>query len=263
MKYLKSAFNYTGSKYTLLDKLAPHFPDESEVNTFYDLFCGGGSVFINSSYTNIVANDVLTPLMKFYTVLKENQWVDILEELSKHFFDKTDQLAYNKLREEFNSSTNPYQFFCLVHACTNNMMRFNQTWGKRHYNPNTEIKLKGYYDKIQASNIKFNNINYQELLSEIISDNKNFVYLDPPYTITEAGYNTYWGKDADTKLMEFLKILNSYNIKFILSNVSLHKGVINPCMDEYINYNIINIEHDYTKVSRGLNDTQEIIVKNF
>ena len=41
-KYIKSPLNYTGGKYKLLDKILPLFPND--INTFVDLFAGGGSV---------------------------------------------------------------------------------------------------------------------------------------------------------------------------------------------------------------------------
>ena len=37
---IKSPLNYTGGKYNLLTQLFPLFPDE--INTFIDLFGGGG-----------------------------------------------------------------------------------------------------------------------------------------------------------------------------------------------------------------------------
>ena len=44
MEILKSPLNYTGSKHLIIEKLKDHFPDPTEVSTFYDVFCGGLSV---------------------------------------------------------------------------------------------------------------------------------------------------------------------------------------------------------------------------
>lgn len=40
MEYVKSPLNYTGGKYKLLPQLLELFP--KQVNTFVDLFAGGG-----------------------------------------------------------------------------------------------------------------------------------------------------------------------------------------------------------------------------
>ena len=63
LEFLPSPLNYTGSKYRLLSQLLPHFPS---VNVCYDLFCGGGSVSLNVGYDKVIANDVITPLIRFY-----------------------------------------------------------------------------------------------------------------------------------------------------------------------------------------------------
>ena len=42
--YIKSPFNYTGTKYPELEELYSHFPKDCD--TLVDLFCGGGSVFM-------------------------------------------------------------------------------------------------------------------------------------------------------------------------------------------------------------------------
>ena len=38
MEYLKNAFNYTGSKYKLLDQILPQFPKKTDVDIFIDFF---------------------------------------------------------------------------------------------------------------------------------------------------------------------------------------------------------------------------------
>ena len=55
MKLIESPINYMGSKYKLLDRLIPLFP---KVDTFVDLFAGGGSVYMNVNhlYKNVLAN---------------------------------------------------------------------------------------------------------------------------------------------------------------------------------------------------------------
>ena len=158
MEYLKSAFNYTGQKYPILEQIYNKFPKKEEVDLFVDLFCGGGSVFVNCNYENIIANDIIKPLINFYNeILKVDNFNLFKDNISKFIIEKDDQEGFIKMRSEFNEkgSVDPYQFFCLVVSCTNNMIRwnkkfqFNQTFGKRTYNKNTEEKLIEYFNRIK------------------------------------------------------------------------------------------------------------------
>ena len=49
------------------------------------------------------------------------------------------------------------------------------------------------------------------LIKEKSVDN-SFVYLDPPYLITQAGYNHYWSKQHENKLYEYIIDLDNDNI---------------------------------------------------
>lgn len=233
---------------------------------------GGGSVFINTHYKNIYANDIIKPLISFYKELQNNNFDYIIENINKWKIDKDNQQQYNDYRKIFNDngSVEPYLFFSLIQSCTNNMMRFNkkyefnQTFGKRTFNKNTEEKLQEYHKTIKEKNITFTNFTYCEMLDKVLNSKKDiFVYLDPPYLITEAGYNSYWSEKLETSLYGYLDKLNANGNKFIMSNVAEHKDKVNPYMKKIEKYNIIQIQHDYNKVSRGINSTKEIIVKNF
>ena len=263
--YLDSPLNYTGSKYRLIEILNSNYP--KDIKVMYDVFCGGGSVFANSPFEIIIANDIITPLVQFYKEIQNRNWDDLIADVKSKNLDPSDKDGYLSLRERFNKTFNPVDFFILCCTCQNNMMRFNkkfqfnQTWGNRHFNKRTEEKLRGYHGRIFGNkNITFINHNFYDIQ---IEDN-SFVYLDPPYLITSAGYNTYWLKDHEAKLYDFVDSLNARNIKFMLSNVSKHKGRINPHMDRMQKYNIKEIVFDYDKVSRaGNSDSTEILVMNY
>lgn len=263
--YLGSPFNYTGSKYRLLPQILPLFPEH---DILMDMFCGGGSIAFNSSAKTIIANDVVTPLIDFYNFLKENSWENIIKEIKNRSkgFNKNNQDSYVNLRERYNLDKNCVDFFLLLCSCTNNMMRFNrklefnQTWGKRSYNSNTEEKLYGYWKKLQKQKIIFTNFSFDSVL--IHKD--AFVYLDPPYSITSAGYNLSWDAKKEQKLYDLLDKLHSSGHLFAMSNVSKHNGKTNPNIDRMKKYDIIELTFDYSKVSRiDTSKTQEVLVKNY
>lgn len=266
-KFLPSPFNFTGSKYKLIEELIKYLPKDSTI--LYDLFCGGGSVFINieNKFQEIHANDIISPLIQFYQYLQITPWENLIQNILSKNIPKNDHIAYSQLRNNFNQNKNFIDFFILISSCTNNMMRFNkkgqfnQTWGKRNFNSSTELKLKEYHNKLYNNNrISFTNKNFYELE---IKEN-SFVYLDPPYFISEAGYNACWNKEKETKLYSFLNELNNRNIKFMMSNVAEHKNQTNPYLHELSKYNIIYLNYNYNKVSReGLSNSKEIIVTNY
>jgi len=267
-EYLKSPLNYTGSKFNLLPEIKNNLPKDRTI--LYDLFCGGGSVFVNllPNYQTIYANDILIPLIRLYNFLQNNKWEDVIELISSEKIDKDSQEQYVKLREDFNLTGDFIKFFILVCSCTNNMMRFNkkfefnQTWGKRTYNPSTEIKLKAYHNKIFSNNNLV--LTHQSFETYDIDFANGIVYLDPPYYITNAGYNCYWSKNKEIMLYDFIDNLNKNGCKFLLSNVSEHKGIKNPYINRLSKYRIIDIEQNYDIVSRtGKSFSKEILVKNY
>jgi DNA adenine methylase Dam len=219
INYLKSPFNYTGSKSNLMPQLKLYLP--KNVNTCYDLFCGGGGFFVNilDDFPKIIANDIIEPLMEFYKWLQITEWNIVLEEINKRNNLKDDKKKYFEFREKFNQTPNCIDFFILVCSCTNNMMRFNkkfefnQTWGNRKFNKSTEEKLKKYYNKIYKNDkISFFNKNFFEC--EIKKD--SFIYMDPPYYgASGAGYNCYWNISMENKLYNFIDDLDNKNIKWI------------------------------------------------
>ena len=271
---LKSPLNYAGSKHDLMEQLLQHFPSSESVDRFYDVFTGGLSVTINSPYKVTIANDIIEPLIMFYKNLKQSSDSGLIDEeiikIKSFSINKESQEEYNRVREEFNQTGNPYQFFALVSSCTNNMMRFNksfkfnQSFGKRTINDSTIQKLKDYCNILKDKKVQFSNKSYLELFELFPPGKNDFVYLDPPYMISEAGYNAYWSKKMEESLYDLLDDLNSKGIRFVMSNLLKHKGVDNPYLERIKKYNIIELDYNYEKVARKKGgDSVEIIVKNF
>ncbi len=271
---LKSPLNYAGSKHDLMGQLIKHFPKKESVEVFYDVFAGGLSVSINTNYKKTIANDIIKPLIGFYHNLnsasKKGLIDNEIEQIKSFAINKESQEDYYKIREEFNNTNDPYLFFALVSSCTNNMMRFNnsfkfnQSFGKRTINDSTIQKLKDYCNVLKDKDIYFSNFNFQDLFKIHPITDKDFVYLDPPYMISEAGYNAYWSKSMEDSLYDLLDELDSKNIRFAMSNVLKHKGVDNPYLWRIKKYKIIELEYNYEKVSRKKGgESQEILVINY
>lgn len=266
---IETPFNYTGSKFKLLEQILPEFDYTKPY--FVDLFMGGGSVYTNvvDKYEKILANDIIKDLVGIHQDLLDS---DNVIELTKSICpDKTDQSTFLKLREDYNQNPTSEKLWALMLSCTSNMMRFNQkfkfnqTFGKRTWNSSTEKKvelftkhIRQYKDKIRFTSNSFDSVN--------ISSNKVMVYADPPYSNTEAGYNAYWEKDDDDKLYNYLLDIDRKGSSFMISGVLNHNGetckLLTNLISDKFNYKILNF--DYNKVSRvGKKETDEVIIKNY
>lgn len=270
---INSPFNYTGSKYNILDQIIPYFDDNKD--NFIDLFCGGGSVWINiiNKYNNIIINDIIEDLILIQKELFYNP-DDFLKKSKKLIIDKNNKEEFLRLRKSYNEEKSPEKLLNLMLSCTNNMLRFNkkhefnQTFGKRTWNKNTNKKLQlliNHLNEFKNKKIKFLSKNF----FEIEPDKNSMVYIDPPYIESEAGYNNYWSKNLENKLFEYILKLNENNISFALSGLwGEHKnGKRSEMIDYFINnnFNYKIIDYNYEKVAKNKNvkNSKEVLIFNY
>ena len=79
--FLKSPLNYTGGKYRLLAQILPLFP--KNIDTFVDLFCGGGNVGINVECNKVLFNDSAECVIKLFESWKETSPQMIVKSITK------------------------------------------------------------------------------------------------------------------------------------------------------------------------------------
>lgn len=118
--------------------------------------------------------------------------------------------------------------------------------------------------KIDFKSESFTEFDYSNLT------NRSFVYLDPPYLITEAVYNKYWGETEETQLLNILDSLNKRNIKWALSNVLEAKGKYNDLLKEWLtnsSYKVYHLDMQYTRDNHGKGQhthyTDEVLITNY
>jgi len=212
---IESPINYMGSKYKLLEQLVPLFP---KCETFVDLFAGGGSVYMNvaPNYKRVIVNEYINGVCDIHKNLFDKSFIQ--DAINYSIPTKESQDAYVLLRDNYNKSKDASMLLALIWSCNSNMMRFNnkfefnQTWGKRCFNQNTQKKLDILYTK------SFLNVEYQnKSFEEVKFSSDAFVYIDPPYSNTEAGYNAIWSDKNESDLIYFIQSLIDNNIKFGLS----------------------------------------------
>lgn len=141
----------------------------------------------------------------------------------------------------------------------NNDFKFNQTWGKRCYNKNTERKTNLYLEN-NYKNVKFISEDFYSLGMK--ADKNCFVYLDPPYKNTQAGYNAYWSNDNERGLIKLLEHYIKNNIKFGISGVI--NGKPNQIYDflQTQNLKVFWLGDLYQKISKKTKINNEYYITN-
>ena len=286
---IQTPFNYTGSKFKLLEQILPEFDYTKPY--FVDVFAGGGSVYTNilDKYEKVIANDIISDLIGIHNSLLESD--DIIEETKSLCFNlKENQEEFLKLRKDYNDNPTPARLWALMLSCNSNLIRFNkkgkfnQTWGKRSWNSSTESKTndfinhtRQYKDKIHFSSRKFNEIPIPPTLGK---SNKFMFYCDPPYgyvrsedgsmgdkQISEAGYNNLYYKEDDLNLYNYCHKINDMGSSFMISGVIQHGGerswILEKLISDGFRYKELNF--DYKKINKSGVDkkTKEIIIMNY
>lgn len=296
MTYIQSPLNYTGGKYKLLPQILPLFPQE--IDTFVDLFCGGGNVGINAKCQSVWFNDLDSHVIGMLETFANGSISNILDviyetietyELSlvskfgyEHYncdsgvgLSSYNRVPYMNLRTIFNrlSSTDSDYYlilYVLVVYAFNNQIRFNKKGefnlpvGKRDFNSAMQDKLVAFVDKLHNINCQFTSFDFRTFDISLLGQ-KDFVYVDPPYLITCASYNENggWNETIEHQLLEFLDKLNDNHIKFALSNVLTNKGKTNLILSEWIHkqqkhYTCYHLNNSYRNSNYHILDRKSV-----
>lgn len=280
MEYVKSPLNYTGGKYKLLPQLLELFP--KQVNTFVDLFAGGGNVSVNVKAEKVVFNDLMWQvpemLQEFKKIGVEESLRKIDEYISSYDLSKENKEGYLALRELYNKGkSDPLMLYTLICYSFNNQIRFNNKgaynmpFGKDRssFNPTLREKFITFVQRLQSMEIQFSSKDFRELDLDTLGEN-DFVYCDPPYLITVASYNENggWGEQAERDLLAKLDTLDKAGVKFGLSNVFESKGKENIILKEWAKgYKVHYLDHTYSNCSYHKKDKQskdiEVFITNY
>lgn len=303
---IESPLNYTGNKYRILEQILPLFP--KNINKFFDICCGGCSVSLNVDAKKIISIDKNEYLINILKTIQEYDIKEFLEKIfnvieeynlsnsalngcdyyKSYIIDNSGLKYYNKdgflkLRTFFNKNIfNTYKeqsiyLYVLVCFCFNNDLRFNSKKqfnmpiGKTDFNKHKLEKLKSFKNGISQKNIEFIMADI-DVIPELEINSEDFVYIDPPYLITNAVYNESggWGELMEKKLLKHLLFLHKKNIKFALSNILENDNKENKILKNWIkenNFNVFNIKYDYisssyNKKNRYANE-KEVLITNY
>lgn len=296
---IASPLNYTGGKFKLLPQILPLFPEN--IDTFIDLFAGGCNVGINLDAKKVIFNEKNPELIGLIQAFKETDkdvfFLKVFATIKKYGLtqswidgypdnNSSDGLAelnkepFIKLREDFNKYKKKdlkhyVMLYTLIVYAFNNQIRYNSKGeynlpvGKRDFNKKMQNKLSLFMEKIADDRFEIVSKDFREFDLDAISP-ESFVYCDPPYLITTAGYNEQngWTEQDEHDLLELLDKLNEKGIKFALSNVLTSKGKENSILIEWSKkYNIHHLNYTYSNSNYHTKDksnsTDEVLITNY
>lgn len=295
---IKCPLNYVGGKTKLLPQILPLFPQN--INTFYDVFGGGFNVGVNVNANNLVYNDILRQVSSLIELFYKESFEKINEEIKKLevkydfknliWEQMTDEekeykkQSYIQLRNDYNKSLDSYELFLLICNAFSNQIRFNRknefniAIGKRFYNSNIQNNLKEFCNKIKEYNCIFYSADFRDLINYLINERKfqdnDFVYLDPPYLISNACYNEKtsnngWSIKEEMDLLNILDKLTEKKVKWALSNVLENNGLSNDILKNWSEnrYNIYHLNSKYGNCNyqrtNKVNDSDEVLITNY
>lgn len=256
--FIKSPLNYTGNKYRILDQIFKYFP--KEIDTMVDLFCGGATVGINVKCRKIIFIDSdrnVINLLKYLSKTSFNKLIRSLHELifkyklsnsylngyssyknlyqtnlnnglkeynSNGFYELRSD--YNKLINKNTSQAMNMLYLLIIYGFNNDIRfskngHFNLPVGKTDLNKNNVNKLQNYIMRMKNIHATFVCGDFREEKIKKIILKADFVYMDPPYLITNAVYNetSKWNEDSEYKLINLMEELLLNNKNFLISNV--------------------------------------------
>lgn len=276
MQYLKSPLNYVGGKYRLLSQIMPYFPDK--IDTFVDLF-SGGNVGINVTANRIIFNDINSRVNDIFRYLQHHHadasLVAIHHYIDRYHLSKTNEEGFRQLRADYNQHPRPLMLYTLVAYSYNYQVRFNQrmeynsSFGRNrsHFSKNMEERLIAFTERLQTLNATFTDGRFDMVnLDQLAGD--DLVYCDPPYRITTAYYNErhQWTDKDDLRLFNYLDKLNEKGVRFALSNVLRHKGMINDTLISWSNkYQVHHLNYSYQNASYNTarQRSDEVLITNY
>ena len=217
---------WSGSKRSQAEEIIKFFP--KEIDTYYEPFIGGGSMMRTLidddtiKVKSIVCSDINEDLINLWNCIKNDfegvyfHYKTLWNELNKDENKERKKEFFNTIRARYNKERNPLDFMFIMRTTTNGMPRYNSNG---EFNNSFHITRDGIipdklYKILEEWSYKLNKKNVKFIVSDykdIIPQENDFIYMDPPYANTKG---MYFGGIDNEKLFDYIRNLKC---KFALS----------------------------------------------
>lgn len=260
----KSPLKYVGGKGKLLEHIVPYIPETTDV--IIEPFCGSAALSFSQDKA-FYLSDMSPELINFMKELRDNPYklyaeaVKLSQSHSKEFYLEVRQWD----RSEGFRASHPYtrslraaRYLYIIYYGFNGLYRVNQKGLCNTPYGGDNRKYPDDIEQILIASSKHLNTwckgifcqefdDVSQLESIIDSENKAFVFIDPPYEEGDNGkkvFQEYTSTKIDSKFTErmvnYLDNLDAAGVPFLMTNTSC-KYV----EDTYKKWNIENIPVNY------------------
>lgn len=283
-------FNYMGNKFNLLKQIIPYFP--KNINKFYDVFGGSGTVSMNIKANEIILNDFNNHVFNLYKMFKEMSSKEIIDycysmrdkygftvdETVKTKIAELNKIPFAKCRDDMNNNptTLGYYFLTFYSFCNqfrfNSNGKFNMPCGNGYFKKDSEPLINKMCEFFKNKNLHIYNKDYETFEFDDFNKETDFIYLDPPYSAnSNSVYNEKcdmegWNEEQDKKFLSWCEKLNDKGYKFAMSNVFCNKGYVADYLQNWCKKNNFIVHHLNMKyASHGVdnNITDEVLICNY
>lgn len=182
-----SLLKWVGSKYKVADQIACYFP--TEVETYYEVFLGGGSVLATVSPDRAVGADSFAPLVEIWRAVKAdpNLVKSWYEDRWAYMMAGDRRERYEEIKASYNANANAADFLFLTRACYAGIVRFRKRDGymstpmgaHRPIAPSAFAKrVDEWSGRVQGT--EFVHADYADVMDRAVAG--DLVYCDPPYS---------------------------------------------------------------------------------
>jgi DNA adenine methylase len=251
----KPILKWVGGKTQIIDKILSKFPEK--INTYHEIFLGGGSVLIallssdKIKTQHVFAYDINESLIGVYKNVqtKPQELYNVLTELVQNFMSfptagvvnrkpesKVDvtcretyyywiRKCYNQEEDHYSVQNSAY-FIFLNKTCFRGLHRngpngFNVPYGN-YKNPTIIDRDHLFHIHTLIQNATFECLDFEQSMSRV-TDEDDFVYLDPPYVpVTTTSFVSY-DKDRFDKHDVLFDLCKKLPCPFLMSNSNTEK----------------------------------------
>ena len=276
---MKSPIRWTGSKRLLAKEIIKYLP--KEIDTYYECFLGGGSIFCNLldsdiKINNYICSDLNNDVISLWKMLLSNP-DEVIDVYTKHYQEvyKNDngerqKQYFTEVRTNFNKYKTVADFMFLTRVQTNGLIRYNSkfefnsplvpTKKNKGIEPEKLKKLiNEFYDKIKNINIEFINCGYDEITPQI----NDYVYLDPPYSNSKGLYYGIIDYDLLWDWMKKLKCDYSLSFNGVRGDMFYKYKIPNELYDKEIM--LKNNQNGFRSIRGGISEElfEGLYIKSF
>jgi DNA adenine methylase len=194
IKPLTPIVKWSGGKSDEIKDFISYIPNDYD--TYLEPFFGGGALYFYLRPKKAAVSDVHKELIDFYKSISNNKGQDIYNFMSQH---PNEEDEYYKVRDKMEINTeldNAKRFYYLRKTCYRGMLRYNKSgkfnipYGRYKTYNYEDVKNPEYYSLLKNTDIHLGSFEY---IFEKYNDQKNFMFLDPPYDseFTDYGYCSF------------------------------------------------------------------------